>query len=71
MPPGTLGLIVVLFFVGLGLWVLGQFPALDATIAKFIRIVLIVVACVAVFYWVVGLLPGSQQLYFPGFSHRS
>jgi phage shock protein PspC (stress-responsive transcriptional regulator) len=45
------GLVLVLVLLGVALWALGQFPAIDPTIVKIIRVVIIVVAVfVALFF---------------------
>ncbi len=48
-------LILVLVLLGVALWALGQFPTLDPTIAKLIRIVIVVVASVLVVYFLFEL----------------
>ena len=50
-------LLVVLVLAGLVLWAVSQFP-LDATIARLIRVVVIV----AVVLWVLGALLGHSPL---------
>lgn len=50
--------VVILAIVGLLLWGLGQFP-IDATIAKIIRVVVIVAVCLWLLDLVFGLGLGS------------
>ena len=52
-PPVLLSIIVVLAIVGLILWAITQIP-MDATIARIIRVVVIVFVCI----WLVYLLAG-------------
>ena len=59
MFPGLLiEIVIVLVIVGLILWVLQQFP-LDATIARIIRVAIIVVVCIWLLYVLVGLIPAG------------
>ena len=63
MPVYSLvNVIVTLFLCGIGLWVLAQFPNLNATIAKLIRIVIIVAASVVTFFYLLNLLIGYSSL---------
>ena len=63
MPEALLSLVIVLAIAGLILWAISQFP-LDPTIAKLIRVVIIVVVCIWLIYFLAGLL-GSPGLSFP------
>ncbi len=58
MPYDLRGLIILLVLAGLGLWALTQFP-LDATIAKLIRVVIVVVVCVYLLFWLMNFIPLS------------
>ncbi len=59
MFPGFLiQLIIVLVVVGLLLWVIQQIP-MDATIARIIRVVIIVVVCIWLLYFLAGYLPAG------------
>ena len=59
MFPGFLiEIIVVLIVVGLILWLVEQFP-LDPTIARIIRVVVIVAVCLWLLYALVGFLPSG------------
>jgi hypothetical protein len=63
MPGLLIDLIIVLVVVGLALWILQQIP-MDATIARIIRVVIIVFVCVWLLYVLVGFLP-SGGLFYP------
>ncbi len=54
-------ILVMLVIVGVILWALGQFP-IDATIAKLIRVVLIVVVAIWLIYLVLGLVGSGPIL---------
>ena len=54
-PAPLINLVIALVVVGIILWALGQFP-IDATIAKFIRVIVIVVVAIWVLYILAGLL---------------
>ena len=58
VPSILIELIIVLVVVGLALWVLSQVP-MDPTIARIIRVVVIVFVCIWLLYLLVGFLPGS------------
>ena len=51
--------VVVAILCAIGLWVLGQFPTLDATIVKLIRILVFVVLSVMLLNLVLILLFGK------------
>lgn len=57
MPP-LVQIVVILVLLALGLWVLSQFPALDPTIVKVIRVLVIVFAVLialnALLVWIWG-----------------
>jgi len=53
--------ILALLVIGLALWILSQFPQIDATIAKIIRVVLIVVAVWIAATFLLSFLPTSGQ----------
>jgi cytochrome b subunit of formate dehydrogenase len=55
MIGALLSLLVILVIAGLILWALGQFP-LDATIAKLIKVVVVVFAVIACIYVLFPLL---------------
>ncbi len=57
-------LIVGLVIVGLILWVLEQIP-MDATIARIIRVVIIVVACIWLLQFLLAMFGGGGGLSFP------
>ena len=54
-------IVIVLVIVGLALWVLSQIP-MDPTIARIIRVVIIVFVCVWLLYWLVGMMPSGSLL---------
>ena len=56
-PALLLQVIVALVIVGLVLWVVSQIP-MDPTIAKIIRVVVIVFVSIWLLYLVIGLLGG-------------
>ncbi len=62
MPEALISIVIVLAIAGLILWAITQFP-LDATIAKLIRVVIIVVVCIWLIYFLAGMLPGSFPRY--------
>ena len=62
MPYGLLNIIVVLAIAGLVLWAIGQFP-LDATIAKLIKVVVVVFVCIYLIYFLAGLVPAGAPLF--------
>lgn len=51
-----LGFIVLVAVCGVLLWALTQFPAIDPTMAKIIRIVIICVIAIAAIVFIAGLL---------------
>ena len=57
MLSSLIMLVCVLAVVGLILWALTQFP-IDPTIAKVIRVVIIVVVCIWLTYFLAGLAGG-------------
>lgn len=60
MFPGFLiEILVVLIIVGLLLWITAQIP-MDATIARIIRVVVIVFVVIWLVYVLVGAMPFSQ-----------
>ncbi len=63
-----LNVIVVLVVVGLALWIIQQIP-MDATIAKLIRVVIVVFAAIWLLYFVTGLL-GGPGLGVPLYPYR-
>jgi hypothetical protein len=64
LPAPLLGILVALVIVGILLWALGQFP-IDPTIAKFIRVIVIVVVAIWVLYLLVNLLGGGAPVFGP------
>jgi len=57
---GPLGqFIVFALLCALGLWVLSQFPTLDATVVKFIRVAVLVVLSILLLNLVLVLLTGQ------------
>lgn len=58
-PAALLDLLIVLVIAGLILWAIGQFP-MDAAIARIIRVVIIVVVCIWLLYFLVGILPAGN-----------
>ena len=61
-PAPLIGIIVALVIVGIVLWALTQFP-IDPTIAKLIRVLVIVVVSIWIIYALFGMAGGA------GFSH--
>jgi hypothetical protein len=61
-PAFLIQVVVVLVVVGLILWALSQIP-MDATIARILRVVIIVVVCLWLLYVLVGYLPAGG---YPG-----
>jgi hypothetical protein len=64
-PAFLIQLIVVLVIAGLILWAIGQIP-MDPVISRIIRVVIIVVVCIWLLYFLVGVLPGGASLGPPG-----
>jgi len=56
-------IVVVLIIVGLLLWVVEQIP-MDATIKRIARVVVIVIVCVWLIYFLIGFLPSGAS-FFP------
>ena len=54
LPAFLLQIIVVLIIVGLVLWAVGQIP-MDPTIARVIRVVVIVFVCIWLLYALMGM----------------
>lgn len=63
MPYVLINLVVALAIVGLILWAIQQIP-MDAAIQNIIRVVVIVVACIYLLYFLVGLMPASGPFLF-------
>lgn len=64
MPLGLfINVIVALVITGLLLWAVDQIP-MDGTIKAILRVVVIVVVCLYLLYFLVGLIPGGA-VYFP------
>lgn len=59
--PLLIQVVIVLVMVGLVLWVVQQFP-MDATIARLIRVVVIVAVCLWLLYLLAALF-GSGPLF--------
>lgn len=57
-PVGLIQVVIVLAIVGLALWVLSQIP-MDPTIARIIRVVIIVFVCLWLLYFLIGMLPAG------------
>lgn len=57
-PAPLIGIIVALVVVGIVLWALTQFP-IDPTIAKLIRVLVIVVVAIWICYALFGLTGGG------------
>ena len=55
-PALLIQVVIVLIVVGLALWVISQIP-MDATIARIIRVVIIVCVCLWLLYLLVGYFP--------------
>jgi len=55
-PTALLQIIVVLVIAGLILWAINQIP-MDAIIARIIRVVVIVIVCIWLLYFIVGIVP--------------
>lgn len=53
-PAALIQLIVCLAIAGLILWAISQFP-IDATIQRIIRVVVIVVVCIWLIYFLAGM----------------
>jgi hypothetical protein len=67
--PWIIQVIVALAIVGLVLWVIEQIP-MDATIARIIRVIVIVAVCIWLLTVLVGLFGGGASL-FPTYApHR-
>lgn len=56
--------IVVALVAAIFLWVLGQFPTLDATVVKFIRIAVLVVLTIVLLNVVLVLLFGHPLVFY-------
>ncbi len=63
-PAPLIGILIALVVVGILLWALGQFP-IDPTIARFIRVIVIVVVAIWCLYLLAGLLGGGGTFYAP------
>ncbi len=61
--------IVVALVAAIFLWVLGQFPTLDATVVKFVRIAVLVVLTILLINVVLVLLFGQGIVFYLGASH--
>lgn len=61
MPYTLLNLVVGLAIAGLILWAINQIP-MDATITKIIRVVVIVVVCIWLLYFLTALIPNFSLL---------
>ena len=59
MGSPIIGFIVIALVCALGLWVLSQFPTLDATVVKFIRIAVLVLLSILLINLVLVLLTGQ------------
>ncbi len=59
-PAFLVQILIVLVIVGLVLWAVSQIP-MDPTIARIIRVVVIVFVCIWLIYVLAGLLPGTVQ----------
>ena len=66
--PLLIQIVITLAIVGLVLWVLQQIP-IDATIARIIRVVVIVAVCIYLLL-LLASLAGSGVSLFPGPYHR-
>lgn len=62
-PALLIQILLVLLIAGVVLWGIQQFP-LDATIARLIKVVIVVVIAIWLIYILIGLLP-SGPLYLP------
>jgi hypothetical protein len=60
--PWLIQIVVALAIVGLLLWVIQQIP-MDATIARIIRVVIIVVVCIWLLTVLVQLFGGGASLF--------
>jgi hypothetical protein len=60
--PWIIQIVVALAIVGLLLWVIQQIP-MDATIARIIRVVIIVVVCIWLLTVLVQLFGGGASLF--------
>ena len=63
-PAFLVQLVVSLIVVGLLLWVIQQIP-MDPTIARIIRVIVIVVVCLWLLSLLIGYLPGSAGWVHP------
>ncbi len=61
-PALLIQVLIALLIVGLILWAIQQIP-MDATIARIIRVVVIVFVCIWLIYLLAGLLPGGIVAY--------
>lgn len=57
-PAPLINLVIALVIVGIILWALSQFP-IDPTIAKFIRVIVIVVVAIWCLYLLAGMFGGG------------
>lgn len=65
MPP-LAQFIVFAVLCALGLWVLSQFPTLDVTVVKFIRIAVLVVLSILLLNLVLSMIFGQGLGYYLG-----
>ncbi len=63
-PAFLIQIVFVLIIVGLLLWVVQQIP-MDATIAKIIRVVVVVVVCLWLLSVLLGYLPSGPYPHRP------
>ncbi len=60
--PQLIQIVIALAFVGLLLWVIQQIP-MDATIARIIRVVIIVVVCIWLLTVLASMFGGGVSLF--------
>ena len=65
MLPFLFQVVIVLIVVGLLLWIVQQIP-MDATIARIIRVVIIVAVCLWLISLLIGYMPGGSFGIYPG-----
>ena len=64
MPYLLLQLVVTLIVVGVILWAIEQFPAIDPTLKNVIRVLIIVFVVIWLLYALVGYVPITGPPYF-------
>jgi hypothetical protein len=57
-PAFIFQIVIVLLVVGVLLWAIQQFPAIDPAIVRIVRVLVVVCVCIWVLYLLMGLFGG-------------